>query len=476
MKRIVLMLAAVLIAFNAAARIELPHILGSHMVLQRNSEVKLWGKATPGAKVVVTVSWEKLRRTTTVADDNGRWMLTVDTPAATFEPQTITISDGEQIKLRNILIGDVWISSGQSNMEMPVKGYQWQPTEGALGYIMEGGKYADRIRMFTVGKERSQQRAEDCKGEWQVASSASVAEMSATAYFFALNLANAIDVPIGIVTANWGGTRIESWMAMEDLEDMFSKEQIAAKAELNFVKPAELYCAMIAPISRFAAKGFLWYQGCSNLDDNDHYDDMMARMVERWRKDWGDEKGAMSFYYAMIAPHSYGDSQNISYPLFVECQERALSKIPNSGMAPTTDIGEEHCIHPPKKFEVGQRLAAQALAKTYGQTGFNPNHPQVGGYVIKDGQAKLTLNNCELGPTPWYGGPITGFEIAGADKVFHKANASVTGFHEITVWSDAVPQPVAVRYSFRNFAPGNLKSVFGIPAIPFRTDGWNDVR
>jgi sialate O-acetylesterase len=263
---------------------------------------------------------------------------------------------------------------------------------------------------------------------------------------------------------------------MSALEDILTKEQIEHKHTVHSMKPTELYCGMIAPIRNYTAKGFLWYQGCSNLDDNDHYDTMMARMVQQWRADWGDKDNEMPFYYVMIAPYIYKSSDDIAYPLFVENQVRALSKIPNSGMAATTDIGEERCIHPAKKFEVGQRLAALALAQTYGQLGFEPKAPQMAAYEIKDGKAKIKMSNCDLGLSPSYGEAVVGFEIAGEDKVFHKAEATISAQQEVTVWSDKVAQPVAVRYSFRNFAPGNLKNVFGIPAVPFRTDDWNDVK
>ena len=474
MKRLLLAIIAVGFALSASAKIELPHILGSHMVLQQNAMVNLWGKATPNAKVNITVSWAPLRRVQVTADKSGNWATKIDTPAATFDPQTIKISDGETLTLTDILIGDVWITSGQSNMEMPVKGFDRQPVENALDYILAGGKEANRIRMFTVKRERSLEEKTDCEGEWSRASSESVANMSATSYFFALNVVNAIDIPIGIVTANWGGTRIESWMPKDALSDFLTPEQLAKRNE-NSVNPTELYCAMIAPIRNFTAKGFLWYQGCSNLGDNDRYDAMMARMVQQWRKDWGDTKNEMPFYYVMIAPHIYSNSMDIAYPLFVENQVKALEKIPNSGMASTTDIGDEFCIHPAKKFEVGQRLAALALAKTYGQLGFDPNAPQMVAYNIKDGKAVITMSHCERGLTPKHD-EIIGFEIAGADKVFHKAQATLSATSEVTVWSDEVKQPVAVRYSFRNFAPGNLKNVYGIPAVLFRTDDWNDVK
>ena len=474
MKRLILTLVAACVTFAASAKIELPSILCDNMVLQQNAMVTLWGKATPNSKVNITTSWAPLRRVQAQADKDGRWSAEVDTPAATFEPQTVKISDGETLTLRNILIGDVWVCSGQSNMEMPVKGFDRQPVENSLDYILAANKYANRIRMFSVKRTRSFEEQADCEGQWQVASPESVANMSATAYFFALNVVDAIDIPIGIINTSWGGTRIESWMPKDALSDFLTPEQLAKRNE-NSVNPTELYCAMIAPIRNFTAKGFLWYQGCSNLGDNDRYDAMMARMVQQWRKDWGDSKNEMPFYYVMIAPHIYDSSMDIAYPLFVENQAKALEKIPNSGMAATTDIGDEFCIHPAQKFEVGQRLAALALKQTYGQLGYQPKAPQMAAYSIKDGKAVITMSNCEGGLIPKHE-EIIGFEIAGADKVFHKAQATLSATAEVTVWSDEVKQPMAVRYSFRNFAPGNLKNVYGIPAVPFRTDMWNDAK
>ena len=461
MKRLILSLLAVCLSVGVSAKIVLPKVLGSNMVLQQNSDVNLWGKADANAKVAITLSWDKAKIQTT-ADKEGRWAVKVATPKGSFEPQTITISDGEKVVLENVLIGDVWVTSGQSNMEMPVKGFGRQPVEHSYDYILSAAKDANRIRMFTVKKDRSYDKdMEDCAGgEWYCSSPESVAEMSATSYFFAAALKDAVDFPIGLITANWGGTRVESWMPLKALKEVVTPEQYEKKQTIH----------------NFTAKGFLWYQGCSNLSDNDHYDVMMARMVKQWREDWGDTENKMPFYYVMITPYSYGNSRAISYPRFVECQIRALKLIPNSGMAGSTDIGEEYCIHPAQKKEVGQRLAALAMAQTYGMKGFEPKAPLLESHSFADGKAKVKLSNCQMGLSPWYGEPVTGFEIAGADKIFHKAQASITAGNEVTVWSAEVKEPVAVRYSFRNFAPGNLTNLFGVPAVPFRTDNWNDVQ
>ena len=475
MKKLLLLVAATALAFGASAKVVLPKVLGSNMVLQQNADVNLWGKADADAKVTVKVSWDKAK-IKTKADENGNWAVKVATPAGSFDKYTISISDGEEIVLENVMIGDVWITSGQSNMEMPVRGWDRQPVENAKDYILSAAKYADQIRMFTVPRARSyNEDKEDCVGgEWFCAAPKSVAEMSAVAYLFAYNLVGKVDFPIGIITSNWGGTRIESWMPMKALEDVLSKEQIEHKHNVHSIKPTELYCAMIAPIRKYNARGFLWYQGCSNLGDIDHYDIMQARMVQQWREDWGDTENKMPFYFTMIAPHSYGNSRAIAYPLFVECQQRALANIPNCAMAATTDTGEEVCIHPAKKNEVGERMAAFALRDLYGQGGVDVVAPTYESMRVDKNTAIVTLKNVGVGIQPGYGKWVKGFEVAGADKVFHPANAHVSGHRELRVWSDKVQEPVAVRYAFRNYIPCDLTNVIGIPVPPFRTDNWND--
>ena len=475
MKKLILAVVAVLLSWGASAAIVLPKVLGSNMVLQQNSEVNLWGKADANKKVTIIVSWQK-GKIQTVADGDGKWAVKVATPAASWDKHTITISDGEAVTLENILIGDVWVTSGQSNMEMPVKGWNGQPVENANEYIYSAAKYADKIRLFTVQKARSYNAdKEDCDGgEWQKASPASVANMSAVGYLFAYNLIESVNIPLGIITSNWGGTRIESWMPMSALKEILTPEQLEAKHNTS-IKPTELYCAMIAPIRNFTARGFLWYQGCSNLHDESHYDVMMARMVKQWREDWGDEDNSMPFYYAMIAPHSYGNSRGFDYPEFVECQLRALEQIPNSAMAGNTDAADEFCIHPAKKNEIAQRMAAFALRDVYGQGGVDVIAPTYASHRVDGSNIFVKFNNTGAGLCPGSGKPIAGFEIAGADKVFHAAEARLEG-GEVKVWSNEVKEPVAVRYAFRNYIPCNFMNIMGQPVVPFRTDNWNDAK
>ena len=477
MKKLLLLVAAVALSFGASAKVVLTKVLGSNMVLQQNADVNLWGKADADAKITVKVSWDKAK-IKTQADENGNWAVKVATPAGSFDKYTISISDGEELVLENVMVGDVWITSGQSNIEMPVRGWDRQPVENAKDYILSATKYADKIRMFTVKRARSYNvDKEDCEGgEWLCAAPNSVAEMSAVAYLFAYNLVGKVDFPIGIITTNWGGTRIESWMPMKALEDILSKEQIEHKHTVHSIKPTELYCAMVAPIRKYNARGFLWYQGCSNLGDIDHYDIMQARMVKQWREDWGDKENKMPFYFTMIAPYSYCNSRAISYPLFVECQLRALEAIPNCAMVATTDTGEEVCIHPAKKNEVGERMAAFAMRDLYGQGGVDIVAPTYESMRVDKNTAIVTLKNVGVGIQPGYGKWVKGFEVAGADKVFHPANAHVSGHRELRVWSDKVQEPVAVRYAFRNYIPCDLTNIIGIPVPPFRTDNWNDAK
>ena len=477
MKKFLLLLFATTLVFGASAKVVLPKVLGSNMVLQQNTDVNLWGKADANKKVVVKASWGK-SKVQTKADENGNWAVKVATPAGSFDKYTISISDGEEIILENVMIGDVWITSGQSNMEMPVKGWDRQPVENAKEFIFSATKYADKIRMFTVPRARSyNEDKEDCEGgEWLCPAPESVANMSAVAYTFAYNLVGKVDFPIGIITSNWGGTRIESWMSMKALEDVLTKEQIEHKYTLRSIKPTELYCAMIAPIRKYNARGFLWYQGCSNLGDIDHYDIMQASMVKHWREDWGDTENKMPFYFTMIAPHGYGNSRAIAYPLFVECQQRALANIPNCAMVATTDTGEEVNIHPAKKNEVGERMAAFALRDLYGQGGVDIVAPTYESSRVDKNAIIVTLKDVGAGLQPGYGKQVIGFEIAGEDRVFHPATAYVHSHREVRAWSDKVKEPVALRYAFRNYIPGNLANALGIPVPPFRTDSWDNVK
>ncbi|MDE6085308.1 MAG: sialate O-acetylesterase, partial [Muribaculaceae bacterium] len=380
-------------------------------VIQQNSNVKLWGQAKPDKKVTVKTSWSK-EKSETRSDSKGNWSISVQTPSASYEPLSITISDGEPLTISNILAGDVWICSGQSNMEMPMHGNNSQTIEGNLEHIMKGSSLADRLRFFTVERTRSYDKElTDCGGTWEIASPESVSDFSAVGYFFGLTLNEAENIPIGLIATNWGDTKVEAWMPREELHKCVSPELFEIKHSNHWCKPSEMYGSMIAPIRKFKAKGFIWYQGESNRKDADHYEIMLNQLVNRWRRDWGDNNNEMPFYFVQIAPYIYDGSNKTSYPLFVEAQTRAADLIPNCEMATTTDIGEEYSIHPGKKKEVGERLAALALSKTYGLKGFEPIAPRLKSFEVKDDKIILKMEQ-------WGGGWEGAGEPGGVGGVF----------------------------------------------------------
>ena len=474
MKKILLVGLSLLMACPTFAKIKLPALVGSNMVLQREREVNLWGEASPSKKVTVTTSWDG-RKYATQSDSDGKWLLKVSTPAA-GGPYTIRISDGDPVTLENVMIGEVWICSGQSNMQMPVEGLPGQPTEGANEAMLRSRLYRD-VRLFGVPRTESAEPRDSCGGAWSVSSSQSVASFSAAGYFFGCSLHDALGVPIGLIEADWGGTRIETWMTASAAcrVDPQILETDAAFDDYN--KTSFLFNAMIYPLRRLTARGFIWYQGESNIDTGNYplYARFMEEMVAEWRSLWGDS--SMSFYYVQLAPEHYRDVNDIVLPLMVEQQLAAMDRIPNCGMISTTDVGHAVAVHPAPKREIGERLALWALSRTYGLKGLVVQSPRYESVRFGNGEAVVRFRtDGTLGPV--YGGRIEGFEIAGADRVFVPAEAEyLPGGCEVVVRSVRVPEPVAVRYAFRNVPrAATLTNTGGLPAYPFRTDNWNDVK
>ena len=329
------------IAGAAFAKVTLPDILSDNMVLQQNISVKLWGKANPNSVVKVQPSWMKMT-TTVKTDSKGNWQVNIQTPQATFTPQTLTFSDGEVITLKNILIGEVWLASGQSNMEMPLNGFWNCPIKGANETITLSGKNKG-IRFATVPKTPAYEPQETVAGKWMESNPNNSAWFSATAYHFAQTLYHSLDVPVGIIVCSWGGSRVESWTNRQLLEtypdiDLTKK---GIENEQEWKRPLVMYNGMLKPLTNFTIKGFIWYQGESNVGKEDVYAQRFATMVELWRKDWG--LGNLPFYYADIAPWIYGDGElGTSGALLREAQFKAQSIIPNSGMISTNDLVEEY--------------------------------------------------------------------------------------------------------------------------------------
>lgn len=479
MKRVIICLVAALMTFGAEAKITLPRLVGDNMVLQRNTEVNLWGEATPSKKVTITTSWNDQTYRTT-ADKDGKWAVKVATTEA-GGPYTITISDGEKVVLNNILLGEVWICMGQSNMEMPVGGFVYQPVENSAQYVSEANQWPD-IRLFTVPRAPSSEPLYDTKGEWKTSSPASVAEFSATGYFFGRMLNQVLNIPIGLITSNWGGSAIEAWMDDEVIKSLPVNQEVAHQGQWDHTKAERLYNGMVVPLQNYTAKGFIWYQGCSNRHNWYDYKELQVGFVKMLRQMWNNEK--MPFYAVQLAPYTYEGDNLRSLPLVIEAQYQAMAELPYTGIAATTDIGNRTCIHPEKKKEVGDRLAWLALANDYGIEGLPASAPTYKSMERKDNKLVLSFNNLSNGSANepnsirgYYEHSYIqpkGFEIAGEDKVYHPARANVIWWqNKVEVWCDEVPNPVAVRYAFVNFPrEANLETTYNLPFVPFRTDNW----
>ena len=472
MRRIILTLAALGTAFTLQAKITLPALFGDNMVLQQQTEARFWGTASPGRKVVIRPSWSK-QSVTTTADRDGRWQADVATPEA-GGPHTIELSDGESLTLRNVLIGEVWLCSGQSNMEMPVRGFNYQPVEGSTDVIVQA-KASTPIRICNVQRATSRTPLDGCKAQWQENTPEAVAGASATAYYFARNIQQALDIPVGIIITCWGGTPVEAWMDRETMSAFpeFDLSFLDGNDPINRPqnRPTMLYNAMIAPLVPYTIKGFLWYQGEANRLKPDQYRQLMPAFVGMLRERWGKED--LPFYYVQIAPFGYGNPDLTGgSALLREAQMRNLEEIPASGMAVTMDIGDKGCIHPSRKAQVGQRLALLALANDYGMKGFEANAPIYESMTVEGNRACLTFRTGTSTLAPM-GRELAGFEVAGADRIFHPATAKIEqGKGRLIVTSDEVETPVAVRYAFRNYAEASLFNTCGIPAPSFRTDDW----
>ncbi|MCB0668853.1 MAG: sialate O-acetylesterase [Saprospiraceae bacterium] len=454
-----------LIPVFVTADIVLPSIFGDHMVLQQQSESSIWGTATANKKVTLTTSWDKMSYDTR-SDADGKWKIKVKTPVA-GGPFKMTISDGKEMTLSDVLIGEVWICSGQSNMQMPMKGYINQPILGSNEAVATSRN--PRIRLFTVEREKSLTARTDFSGAWEECLPENVIDFSAAAYFFGRMINKALDVPVGLVCSSWGGTRIEPWISENGLGsyDWVSLPDKNMNDEFSQQTPTVLYNAMIAPMVGYGIRGALWYQGESNRSEPREYEKLMEGLINNWRKEW--DQGDFPFYYCQIAPFDYGHNK-LSSAYLREAQLKAAMQVPGAGMASLMDVGEKDNIHPADKEAAGERLAYLALANTYGQKGIEYSGPVLKEMTVEGPLVKLTFDHAQNGLTT-FGKELTSFQVAGENKRFFPANAFITR-EGITLISERVPSPVAVRYAFEDYIIGELYNTEGLPASSFRTDDW----
>ena len=459
--------AALLFCCTAQAKVQLPKFFANDMVLQQNDNVTIWGTADPNSKLVITTTWSKAKTVIRV-DVNGRWIAELSTPTA-GGPYEITFNDGEKLTLGNVLIGEVWLCSGQSNMEMPLKGLAAQPVAKSADMIV-GADPSVPIRACKIHKAKSFEPMDDCEATWFENKPSEIGNTSAVAYFFAKKLYECLHVPVGVIDVSWGGTPIEAWMSEGVLKTGFASEFNFSHLETKvwpekepYQAPSVLYNAMLHPLEGLAIKGFLWYQGCSNRHNPEQYKRLQPEFVKMLRTAWNDEK--LPFYFVQIAPYKHNT------PDIMWAQAQTVAMIPNSGMAATHDVGELNCIHPARKQEVGNRLAYLALANDYDRNFIDAKTPIAVGFEFKEREAIVTFDVGELGLSP-RSTDLDGFELAGEDGVFYPAKANVIrGTKCIKVHKcPEVTKPVAVRYAWGRWCPPTLYNCSGIPASPFASD------
>ena len=451
------------------AEVTLPKIFSSNMVLQRNKPVPVWGTASPGEKI--SVSFNKQKRSIT-ADVSGNWKVMLDATQASSTPSSLIVAGNNTITLTNVLVGEVWLCSGQSNMEYTMrKNSKVVKTDSSKNSPVDELDRANNpsIRIFLVTQKNLLDKKQGTSG-WSIATDSALRSFSAAGYFFAKELYAKLHVPVGMISAAIPGSAIEPWLSGK----IIKQNETGKPINLDETEPGKFYPKMIQPLAPFPIKGFLWYQGETNCFQNEtiEYTYKMEVLINGWRKLWGDDK--LPFYYVQIAPFYYSKSKN-EYPLneetlpkFWEAQTLAM-QIPNTGMAVINDLSKSpDDLHPEGKWEVGRRLAQWALAKDYGVKVI-PSGPMFKQMKIKNGRAELEFDYTGSGLISKDGKPLTWFTIARADGKFVPAEAKIEG-DKIVVSSPAVPKPVNVRFAWSEAAQPNFFNKDGLPAIPFRTD------
>ena len=500
--RLLLLFAVTCLSVTSlTAQTRLPSILSDNMCLQQMTEVKIWGWDNPGQPVTVNPSWSRPVKTET--DNTGNWLVTIKTPKA-GGIHKIKVSGSSEKLISNILIGEVWLCSGQSNMDR-----QLGPRIGQkpiVNYKEESEKanYPE-IRLFKVEQNTSEKPLSDCGGKWVECSPEAALDFSAVGFFYGKELYESLSIPVGLIHSAWGGTRVEAWTKKEDLdkelldhvswlEDNYQADssyyyravknyksglitnqpsipESVREHNLGANRLSVLYNAMLSPLINYTIRGAIWYQGESNRNTWKEYKYRFPGMIESWRKLWN--IGDFPFYFVQIAPYNY--SEEFAQPQIVEAQCVAL-KLPNTGIAATQDIASFYDIHPPQKEEVGRRLRLIALNQTYGKKDIVFSGPVVKDYQNNDNSYVIQFDPSggELYSSGSAIGGVRAFYIAGEDKIFYKASVKQEG-DKVILTSPKVKHPVAARYNWSNNGNATIFNSFGLPSLPFRTDKWDEV-
>ena len=461
-----------LLSFSSSAQIELSNLFSDNMVLQQESHVNFWGKAKKNQELIIYTSWSaKIIRT--IVKDDGSWEVKIKTPSA-GGPYNIQVTcDGETKTINNVLIGEVWLASGQSNMEMTLSGNNREPVNGSLDAIANSNN--TKIRFFNVKVKVSEERINDIDGEWLEANFKNTPNFSAVAYSFAKYLNQVLDIPFGIINSPKDGSVAEAWISPDVLKKITTNKELSYYAKQPHNNPSVLFNGMINAIIPFTIKGVIWYQGEGNSGRYKNYMKLMNGLIKNWRDEWG--LGDFPFYFVQLAPNgSRGQENGTSQAFLREAQLRTMLSVENTGMAVTLDIGSTITNHPPEKLLIGKRLAYWALAKNYGFNGLPHSGPVYESMKVKNNKVYVNFKFAKNGVTS-YGKPLSGFEIAGEDKIFYSADASIdphwsAGWENrsvLTLSNKNVPNPLYIRYGWKNYIEGALYNVEGLPASSFRS-------
>ena len=461
-----------LLSFSSIAQIELSNLFSDNMVLQQESHVNIWGKAKKNQELIIYTSWSsKIIRT--IVKDDGSWEVKIKTPSA-GGPYNIQVTcDGETKTINNVLIGEVWLASGQSNMEMTLSGNNREPVNGSLDAIANSNN--TKIRFFNVKVKVSEERIDDVEGEWLEANFKNTPNFSAVAYSFAKYLNQVLDIPFGIINSPKDGSVAEAWISPDVLKKITTNKELSYYAKQPHNNPSVLFNGMINAIIPFTIKGVIWYQGEGNSGRYQNYMKLMNGLIKNWRDEWG--LGDFPFYFVQLAPNgSLGQGNGTSQAFLREAQLRTMLSVKNTGMAVTLDIGSTITNHPPEKLLIGKRLAYWALAKNYGFNSLPYSGPVYESMKVKNNKVYVNFKFAKNGVTS-YGKPLSGFEIAGEDKIFYSADASIdphwsAGWENrsvLTLSNKNVPNPLYIRYGWKNYIEGALYNVEGLPASSFRS-------
>lgn len=466
----VLCLAWVLLSAEVRAEVALPRVLGSHMVLQRDRAVPIWGTAATGEQVTVRFAGQSK---SAQADASGNWRIALDPMPAASTPADLTVTGTNTLTLNNIVVGEVWICSGQSNMEFPLRGGQGMRQLPPMAEALAAANNP-AIRLFRVEKNER----EFATAGWAPCTPESAAPFSAVGYFFGKELSDELKVPIGLIQTAWGGSHIERWTPASAYENSpaFASKATSKPVRIDNQRAGQYFEPMVRPLIPFAIRGMIWYQGESNIinsNDGIHYLDKFKVFVNSWRSLWGQPD--FPVYTVQIAPYYYTrrndplSHSDQELPLLWEAQTAAL-RLPKIGMAGSIDVVDNFGdIHPPNKWAIGHRLALWALSKDYGKADLVHSGPIYKSVEFKDGKAKVSFYSVGSGLLSRDGKPLTDFQLAGLDKKFFPATAVIEG-NTILLTSPEVPLPEEVSFGWHEIAQPNLMNKDGLPAIPFRTD------